>query len=192
VIDTPGPAHRCIADRFLAEIKTGKAEAMTWALARHDQTPGRQPGLAARGTPVDAMIIYLDASIVLRLVLGEPKPLVKRQQYSGAVTSALTEVECLRTLDRMARTGSLSPQEVADRRMACYRLLEEVEVVDISGAVLRRAPEPFPTPLGTLDAIHLSTAIAWRDAREVTLTMATHDKSLAIAARARGLEVVGV
>ena len=138
------------------------------------------------------MIIYLDASVILRLVLGEPKPLAKRERFAGAVTSALTEVECLRTLDRMARTGALAPEEVADRRMACYRLLEEVEVVDISGAVLRRASEPFPTPLGTLDAIHLSTAIAWRDAREVPLTMATHDKSLATAARATGLEVVGV
>jgi predicted nucleic acid-binding protein len=92
----------------------------------------------------------------------------------------------------MARTGSLSPTEVADRRMACYRLLEEVEVIDITAAVLRRASEPFPTPLGTLDAIHLSTAIAWRDSRAVGLTMATHDKSLATAARATGLDVVGV
>jgi hypothetical protein len=57
---------------------------------------------------------------------------------------------------------------------------------------LRRASEPFPTPLGTLDAIHLSTAIAWRDAREVAVMMATHDKSLAIAALSTGLEVVGV
>ena len=138
------------------------------------------------------MIVYLDASVVLRLVLGEAGPLAKRQQFRGAVASALTEVECLRTLDRLARCGSLTSDETADRRLAVYRLMEEVEVVDVSRAVLRRASEPFPTPLGTLDAIHLSTAIAWRDTREVALTMATHDKSLAIAARAVGLEVVGV
>jgi hypothetical protein len=48
------------------------------------------------------------------------------------------------------------------------------------------------TPLGTLDAIHLSTAISWRDARNTELTMATHDKSLATAARAIGLHVIGV
>ena len=138
------------------------------------------------------MILYLDASVVLRLVLGEDQPLANREQYDGAVTSALTEVECLRTLDRLARTGALTSDEVADRRMACFQLLEEVEVVDISGAVLRRASDSFPTPLGTLDAIHLSTAIAWRDSRNGTLAMATHDKSLATAARATGLEVIGV
>ena len=137
------------------------------------------------------MNVYLDASVVLRLVLGEAHALTKRQQFDGAVASALTEVECLRTLDRMTRLGALSADEVAERRMAVYRLIEEVEVVDVNGTVLRRASEPFPTPLGTLDAIHLATAIAWRDARDEPLTMATHDRSLATAARAVGLEVVG-
>ncbi len=138
------------------------------------------------------MIAYLDASVVLRLVLREQNALEKRERFDGAVASALTEVECLRTLDRMARLGELKADEVADRRMAVYRLLEEVEVIDVSAPVLRRAAEPFPTPLGTLDALHLATALAWRDTHGAPLTMATHDKSLATASRAVGLEVVGV
>jgi hypothetical protein len=56
----------------------------------------------------------------------------------------------------------LSADELAERRGAVYRLLEAVEAVNGSGSVLRRASEPFPTPLGTLDAIHLSTALLWR------------------------------
>lgn len=138
------------------------------------------------------MIAYLDASVVLRLVLGEPERLANWAQVEEAVASALTEVECLRTLDRLALAGSLSDDEVAARRSAVYRLLEAVEVVDVGRTVLRRASEPFSTPLGTLDAIHLSTAICWRDARQMELTMATHDKALAMAARAAGLVVVGV
>ncbi len=138
------------------------------------------------------MIAYLDASVVLRLVLGEPSPLANRQRFTGAVASALTEVECLRTLDRLARMGSLSVDEVADRRMELYRLLEQVELTDVTRPVLRRASEPFPTPLGTLDAIHLATAIAWRDRHSEPVTMATHDKSLGTAARAVGFDVVGV
>ena len=57
--------------------------------------------------------------------------------------------------------------------------------------MLRSPSESFPTPLGTLDAIHLSTAIVWRDARNVDLTMPTHDRALAMASRAVGLEVIG-
>ena len=137
------------------------------------------------------MIAYLDASVALRLVLGEPNRLAAWRRIESAVASALTEVECLRTLDRLSRLGSLSAEEAAERRTAVYRLLESVEVVDVGRPILRRASEPFSTPLGTLDAIHLSTAIAWRDARSADLTMATHDKALAMAARAVGLQVIG-
>lgn len=137
------------------------------------------------------MIAYLDASVALRVVLGEPNRLTEWRHIEAAVASALTEVECLRTLDRLARLGSLSEEELATRRTAVYRLLEGVEVVDVGRPVLRRASEPFPTPLGTLDAIHLSTAVAWRDARDTDLTMATHDMALAMASRAVGLQVIG-
>ena len=137
------------------------------------------------------MIAYLDASVALRLILGEPHRLAEWRRIETAVASALTEVECLRTLDRLMRLGSLTAEELAERRTAVFRLLEAVEVVDVARAVLRRAAEPFPTPLGTLDAIHLSTALAWREARSADLAMATHDKSLATAARSVGLEVLG-
>lgn len=137
------------------------------------------------------MIAYLDASVVLRLVLGEANRLVEWEQVDAAVASALTEVECLRTLDRLARMGRLSPEDVAERRGAVYRLLAAVDLVDVSRSVLRRAAEPFSTPLGTLDALHLATALLWRDATGDPLTLTTHDRELATAARASGFDVVG-
>jgi predicted nucleic acid-binding protein len=137
------------------------------------------------------MIAYLDASVVLRLILGEPNKLAEWKRVRTAVASALTEVECLRTLDRLGRAGALSEKEVAARREEVYRLLEAVEVVDVARPILRRASEPFPTPLGTLDAIHLATAVAWRDAGGTDVVMATHDKALATAARSVGLQVIG-
>ncbi len=137
------------------------------------------------------MIAYLDASVVLRLVLGEPNKLAEWKRVRTAVASALTEVECLRTLDRLGRGGVLADTDVATRRAAVFRLLEGVEAVDIVRPILRRASEPFPTPLGTLDAIHLATALAWRDVGKVDIVMATHDKALATGARSVGLEVIG-
>ncbi|HEX4935572.1 MAG TPA: type II toxin-antitoxin system VapC family toxin [Gemmatimonadaceae bacterium] len=138
------------------------------------------------------MIAYLDASVVLRLVLNERNRIKEWTRMTDAVASALTEVECLRTLDRLARSGALEATEVASRREAVYRLLEGVEVVELTRSVLRRASESFATPLGTLDAIHLSTALLWRDARDADLVMATHDKALGVAARSVGLRVIGV
>jgi predicted nucleic acid-binding protein len=137
------------------------------------------------------VIAYLDASVILRLVLGEPGALAEWSEVDQAVASALTEVEVLRTLDRLHRDDGLTPDHLAERRGAAVRLLEAVELVDVTAAILRRAAEPFPTPLGTLDAIHLATALAWRDARRTGLTIATHDRALGRAARAMGLAVVG-
>ena len=50
----------------------------------------------------------------------------------------------------------------------------------------------MPTELGTLDAIHLATALRWREGASTELVMATHDPALGTSARAFGLRVVGV
>jgi len=49
----------------------------------------------------------------------------------------------------------------------------------------------MPTELGTLDAIHLATAILWEDFRREDIVMATHDTALALGARAHGFRVIG-
>ncbi len=137
------------------------------------------------------MIAYLDASVVLRLVLGEPDALAEWSSVESVVASALTEVECLRTLDRLERQGRLSLHELAVRRASVYRVLEAAEIVDVSRSLLQRASESFATPLGTLDALHLATALAWRTQEHQSLVMATHDRALGTASRSLGMEVVG-
>jgi predicted nucleic acid-binding protein len=132
------------------------------------------------------MIAYLDASVVLRLILGEPHKLAEWKQVRSAVASALTEVECLRTLDRLGRAGALSEKDVATRREEVYRLLESVEVVDVARPILRRASEPFPAPLGTPDAIHLATALAFLKALP-DLTMLSLDRRIRDNAEALGI-----
>ena len=45
--------------------------------------------------------------------------------------------------------------------------------------------------MGTLDAIHLATALLWKEMSRKDLVMATHAGALALGARAHGLRVVG-
>ncbi len=52
-----------------------------------------------------------------------------------------------------------------------------------------RAAEPLPTTLGTLDALHLASALLVR-ASDLELAFATHDLELAIAAGAMGFEIL--
>ena len=137
------------------------------------------------------MIAYVDSSVLLRVVLSQPDRLAVWPTIQQAVTSALTEVECLRTLDRRLRQGLLNPEELAERRGLMLRLLERMDRVDVSPAVLRRAAEPFPTPLGTLDAIHLATAMLWRQGRVEAPVLVSHDTQLLMGARAMGFETSG-
>jgi len=137
------------------------------------------------------LIAYLDSSVILRVVLGQPERLGEWSAVTAGVASGLVEVECLRTLDRLRLEGLLADEDLAVRRETVYRVLEELELVEPTTPVLRRASQPMPTALGTLDAIHLATALLWREARESDLIMATHDHALATAARATGLRVVG-
>lgn len=137
------------------------------------------------------MIAYLDSSVLLRIVLGQPDALKEWRKVRTGVASALVEVECLRTLDRLRLIRRIADEAIALRRETIYRLLEAIEVVELTAAVLSRAAQPFPTSLGTLDAIHLATAILWTERSGESLVMATHDATLTTAARACGLEVVG-
>lgn len=138
------------------------------------------------------MIAYLDASVVLRVILREPNSLRDWKSIQTGVASALLEVECLRVLDRLRLAKGLTDQQVSERREAFHRLLPRMELVEVDRSVLTRASQPFSTALGTLDAIHLVSAIVWREQSETELTMATHDAALAMAARAHGMSVVGV
>jgi predicted nucleic acid-binding protein len=138
------------------------------------------------------VIVYLDSSTILRVILGQANALKEWRSITRGVASALVEVECLRTLDRLRLAEGVEDDEIATRREAVYRLLEAVEVVELTRPVLARAAQPLPTALGTLDAIHLATALLWKERSGADLTLATHDDALATAARASGLRVLGV
>ncbi|MGH8503184.1 MAG: PIN domain-containing protein [Gammaproteobacteria bacterium] len=137
------------------------------------------------------MIAYIDSSVLLRLILGQRDKLKEWKTIKAGVASALVEVECLKTLDRLRLRAGISDEQLAVRRESVFRVLQEFEVVEPGTAVLSRASQPFPTPLGTLDAIHLATAILWRERGAADLVLATHDAALGIAGRACGFQVVG-
>jgi predicted nucleic acid-binding protein len=135
--------------------------------------------------------VYVDSSVLLRIILHEPDRLPIWSKITIAISSEVIRLECLRTIDRARiRLG------IDDRRIARYRaeILEAIEsfrLVALDGAVLARASDPFPTLLGSLDAIHLTSALLVRE--EVKdLAFATHDEELGVAARATGFAVHGV
>jgi predicted nucleic acid-binding protein len=137
------------------------------------------------------VIAYIDASVLLRVGLGQPDSLPEWSSIDRGVASALISVESLRTLDRLRLRLKLADAEIAKQRAKILELLATLEIVEVDSVVLDRAAQPMPTEVGTLDAIHLATALLWREMTGENLTVATHDGALATAAQAHGFPVVG-
>jgi predicted nucleic acid-binding protein len=135
--------------------------------------------------------VYVDSSVLLRVVLGEPKRAKIWSKITTAIASELIRLECLRTVDRARVRLSLEDRAVADERNALLEAIEGLHLIPIDPVVLGRASDPFPTALGSLDAIHLASALLVRESFE-DLEFATHDEQLGIAARATGFAVHGL
>lgn len=134
--------------------------------------------------------VYVDSSVLLRVVLGEPGRLRIWPRITTPVASELIRLECLRAIDRARIQLRLEDDDVSVRRAAVLKAIETFSLVPIGPRVLERAADPFPTMLGSLDAIHLASALLVRDEFE-ELSLATHDDELAVAARAVGFRVHG-
>ncbi|GAA4420892.1 type II toxin-antitoxin system VapC family toxin [Actinokineospora soli] len=117
-----------------------------------------------------------------KLFVLEPETDALRRWLADAVdprlvSSTLLGVELARVLTRA--NPALVP--VGERFLAT-----SVDLVEITPPVLADAASVPPPRLGTLDAIHLATALDLADSVAVVLT---YDKVLAEAARSAGLAV---
>ncbi|MCA1831668.1 MAG: type II toxin-antitoxin system VapC family toxin [Actinomycetota bacterium] len=137
------------------------------------------------------MNTYVDSSVLLRVILGEPDRLTTWTRISTPVSSELIRLECLRTIDRARVRLHLNDEAIATRRSAALEMIDSLRLVSIDRLVLERAAEPFPTSIGSLDAIHLASALFAREQMQ-DLVLATHDAELGLAARAVGFTVHGL
>ena len=135
------------------------------------------------------MNAYVDSSVVLRFILGQPGQLARWPEITSLVSSELLRIECLRTIDNARIRYNLDDGLIAERRGALLEILDRITFLGLDPEVLARASEPFPTQVGSLDAIHLSSALL-APAELGEMVLATHDDELATAAISVGFEVL--
>lgn len=138
------------------------------------------------------MIAYVDSSVLLRFVLDQPDPLSELLRFDSRTTSHVAEVECLRGVESAWARGQLTADEAADRRRIVYAQLRRMRRLAVSLPVIRRAGEPYPLPVMSLDAIHLASALIVRDREAPDLVFATHDQQVGRLAAVMGLPVIGL
>ena len=137
------------------------------------------------------MIVYLDASVVLRILLRQPKRLAAWGRWEAAYSSELLGVEARRVIDRLRVQAVLNDHELADVHHDLTRIERAIGAIPLTRPVLHRAGLPMPTAVKTLDAIHLASALLLRERRTSSLTFATHEPQQLRAARALGFEFLG-
>ncbi len=135
------------------------------------------------------MRAYVDTSVLLRVVLGSPGRLRAWRSISEPMSSELTRVEALRALDRVRLAEELDDAELNPRIALVLEHLAAFTLAGVTRRVLDRAGAPMPSAVGTLDAIHLSTALSLKR-RFPDLSLATHDSEIARAGELLGFQIV--
>jgi len=140
------------------------------------------------------VIAYVDWSVVLRIVFREPDPLEEWSLLTVAVTSTLLRVEAWRAIERETVLRVRTDETLREKRNELADVLSRLTYVPVDEDLLQEAAQAFPTVVGTLDALHLATALVYRYAQppeQPPLLFATHDAQRARAARAMHFEVIG-
>lgn len=138
------------------------------------------------------MSLYLDASILVPLVLPEARSPDVEAWFAGArgdlIVSDLADAGVRSAISRAVRTGGLSEAQAAEAHLHFDQWRDEAAIsienlpVDIRAAA-RLVRRPVPKLLAP-DAIHLATC------RRLGLTLVTHDLRLIDVARREAIAVL--
>jgi hypothetical protein len=123
-------------------------------------------------------LIYLDSSVALAHLLAEDRYPPDALWHQPLVSSRLLECEVWNRINARRLQGSHG--DVA------RSLINRIAMIEMVPPVLRRALEPFPAPVRTLDAIHLA-AIEFIRTQGASVELASYDERLVGAARLLGI-----
>lgn len=137
-------------------------------------------------------MVYMDTSVVLRRLLGEPDGLKPWGGWDRVYTSVLTRVEFFRVIDRLRLESRINDAERVALQERFSIFWQTAYRVPLSDSILIRAAQPFPTVVGALDALHLTSALAVRASGVIEMSVLTHDKQLGRAAASVEFPVRGV
>jgi PIN domain len=120
-------------------------------------------------------VIYLDSSVALAHLLAEDRSPPGAIWQQPLVASRLLEYEVWNRIHARRLAHSHGQETRA--------LIGRVALIELDPPVLARALEPFPTPVRTLDALHLS-AIEFLRSQRQPVELLSYDARLVAAAHA--------
>lgn len=138
------------------------------------------------------MVAYLDSSVVLRHILLGELTIHHAFACPRVVSSELLEIECRRVLHRYRLNGDLGDDGLIAAADRLDSVLEGLSIVELTSTVKSRAMAAFPVAVKTLDALHLATAVVFKEAyldsgSDEAIVVFSHDATMNRCARALGL-----
>ena len=105
-------------------------------------------------------------------------------------SSELLLIECHRVLDRYRLEGQLSDEDLTQVKQELQYVTDGLTILELSESVRIRAAGPFPTIIGTLDALHVASLLLWKEAvRDERVLLFSADQQMRTCAGALGIEV---
>lgn len=139
------------------------------------------------------MILYLDSSALAKRYLSEEGTAEVGRLMSGAekaATSIITRVEVVAALARARRQNLLDDEPAARLRKVFAEHWPSFVRLSLGEATIERADAlAWELGLRGYDAVHLASALSWRDSIGESPVFTTFDKDLWRAARGEELEV---
>jgi len=118
-------------------------------------------------------LIYVDTSVLLAQLLSEDIHPPTEFWDHPLVSSRLIEYET------WTRVHALNVEK--SHGVSARTLLGRISMLELTPLVLSRALEPFPTPLRTLDALHLAS-LSYLHSQKIRVAFAAYDQKLIYAA----------
>ncbi|MBF0492422.1 MAG: PIN domain-containing protein [Deltaproteobacteria bacterium] len=137
------------------------------------------------------MIAYLESSVLLRKLFRQKNALQNLKEFSILLSSNLTLLEAYRSIDRERIVSKLPEIALLAYMKDLHAFTERIHLVEMSPLIFKRASQPLPSVVSTLDSIHLITALLWKEHNQKEITFLTHDTQLGKAALFMGLTAKG-
>ena len=137
------------------------------------------------------MILYLDASALVKRYVAEPGSVEVSEVIAGADlagTALITRAEVAAALAKAVRVGALTQEEASASLQVFRQEWPDLVRVQVTETVVARADRlAWDYDLRGYDAVHLAAATFWQETMGEPVTMTTFDRRLWQAADQVGL-----
>jgi predicted nucleic acid-binding protein len=139
------------------------------------------------------MNLYVDTSALIKKYVreaGTEQALAFFDQYPLICTTALTQVEMASAMSKAVRLGRVAEAEMIIAWQDFLSHWPAYLRLPVSAGILDRAASiAWRHGLRAYDAVHLASALAWKDMIAAEVVFACYDKNLLEATRQEGLQV---